>query len=311
MPDEKISSALNKAADALEAVYETIAGLDPNTLTTDTWLEARAKVGRLLAQFDAAGNRVSKALGVSSAEARLLRYLQANRGRVIDKDSLSGVSGIYEWARRLRELRLEQGWAIDSNETRDDLKPGQYVLEGDAPDAALANVWQTANRIRRTPGGAKTRVITYLREIYPASADKKQLAYVANIQEWPRRMRELEEEGHQIVSAVDDPTLAPGEYRLAGLDLLPPRKRQAIKIRQRVMARDKFECKDCGWAPGRPGQPRPLQIHHTEDRSISDDDDKLVTLCSDCHAGRHAVERGTTGDELKDPSSDPYLKKKS
>ena len=33
-----------------------------------------------------------------------------------------------EWARRVRELRDEQGYQILTHTDRDDLKPGQYVM---------------------------------------------------------------------------------------------------------------------------------------------------------------------------------------
>ena len=63
-----------------------------------------------------------------------MRYLLVTRGKIVDKEELSGVSGIYEWARRIRELRMEEGWPISSSENRSDLKPGQYVLEASAPE---------------------------------------------------------------------------------------------------------------------------------------------------------------------------------
>ena len=37
--------------------------------------------------------------------------------------------GAVEWARRVRELRNEEGYQILSNKDRADLKPGQYLLE--------------------------------------------------------------------------------------------------------------------------------------------------------------------------------------
>lgn len=60
----------------------------------------------------------------------ILEYLLANAGRVIDSKELQEASRWKaEWARRVRELRDEEGWPILSNKDRANLKPGQYLLE--------------------------------------------------------------------------------------------------------------------------------------------------------------------------------------
>jgi hypothetical protein len=60
----------------------------------------------------------------------ILGFLLANTGRVIESRELQEASGwAAEWARRLRELRDEEGYQILSHKDRADLKPGQYLLE--------------------------------------------------------------------------------------------------------------------------------------------------------------------------------------
>ncbi len=67
-----------------------------------------------------------------SSKALILDYLLAHIGQVVSSDELQEASGFAsEWARRVRELRDEEGWRILSNKDRADLKPGQYVLESD------------------------------------------------------------------------------------------------------------------------------------------------------------------------------------
>jgi 5-methylcytosine-specific restriction endonuclease McrA len=63
------------------------------------------------------------------SKARVLDYLLANLGKVVTSDEIREASGASEWARRLRELRNEEGWQILSHRDRDDLKPGEYLLE--------------------------------------------------------------------------------------------------------------------------------------------------------------------------------------
>lgn len=64
------------------------------------------------------------------SKQKILDYLLANIGRVIESRELQEASGwVAEWARRVRELRDEQGYQILSHKDRADLKPGQYLLE--------------------------------------------------------------------------------------------------------------------------------------------------------------------------------------
>lgn len=41
-----------------------------------------------------------------------------------------------EWARRVRELRTEEGYQILTHNDRSELKPGQYLLETPKPQPA-------------------------------------------------------------------------------------------------------------------------------------------------------------------------------
>lgn len=64
------------------------------------------------------------------SKALVLEFLLQNIGVVLDaKDIQNAAGGASEWARRLRELRNEDGWQILSHKDRADLKPGQYLLE--------------------------------------------------------------------------------------------------------------------------------------------------------------------------------------
>lgn len=72
---------------------------------------------------------MTKARGKGSRQ-RVLDFLLANIGRVVSKDEIRKASGnASEWARRLRELRDEEGYSILSHRDRADLKPGQYLIE--------------------------------------------------------------------------------------------------------------------------------------------------------------------------------------
>lgn len=69
----------------------------------------------------------------------LLRdYFLSNIGKVLDSDELRAASGgISEWARRIRELRNEEGFQILTHNDRSELKPGQYLLMTAKPEPAF------------------------------------------------------------------------------------------------------------------------------------------------------------------------------
>jgi hypothetical protein len=65
---------------------------------------------------------------VGSKEA-IRRFLLVNIGRVIDSSEFQeAAGGALQYSRRLRELRDEEGWPIQSHLDNKDLKPGQYLL---------------------------------------------------------------------------------------------------------------------------------------------------------------------------------------
>jgi hypothetical protein len=73
------------------------------------------------------------------AKARLRAHFLSNLGKVMDSEELRQVANNQsEWARRVRELRNEEGYQILTHHDRSDLKPGQYVLETAKPLPAFA-----------------------------------------------------------------------------------------------------------------------------------------------------------------------------
>lgn len=72
------------------------------------------------------------------ARAKLRGHFLSNIGRVMESDELREVAGnITEWARRVRELRSEEGYQIQTHNDRSDLKPGQYILVDPKPNPAF------------------------------------------------------------------------------------------------------------------------------------------------------------------------------
>jgi len=70
------------------------------------------------------------------SKEKIRRFLLANKGRVVTSIQIRDAagSGVSEWARRVRELREDEGWPILTHNDSTKLKPGQYLLTGDPPE---------------------------------------------------------------------------------------------------------------------------------------------------------------------------------
>lgn len=72
------------------------------------------------------------------ARAKLRAYLYEHVEEVVNSDTLREVAATSEWARRVRELRDEEGLDILTHNDRSDLKPGDYILTSLKPRPAFA-----------------------------------------------------------------------------------------------------------------------------------------------------------------------------
>lgn len=249
-----------------------------------------------------------------SARERILAYLRRFPGQVIDGDELMVVSGISEYARRLRELRVQEGWPILSGNTarelaslHDDLlvnddggiprmSPDQYYLVEDNRDREAADRWLQANQIRRSKTGVKDKILRFFRANVGRRVTSEELRYVAgNKTEWARRSRELRtEEGWPIITRnTGDPTLPIGIYVLERDEQAPAHDRHISELTRRtVMQRDNWSCRwrGCGWPHGFPASDhRFLEAHHIQHHAQggTNEADNLVTLCNLHHDEVH------------------------
>ena len=62
------------------------------------------------------------------ARVKLREYFIENIGKILNSDELRKVAGVSGWARRVRELRSEEGMNIQTHNDKSELKPGQYIL---------------------------------------------------------------------------------------------------------------------------------------------------------------------------------------
>ena len=246
-------------------------------------------------------------LDSSSAQERILLYFKEYVGEVIDGPELEVVSGISEYARRIREIRVERGYQVATGNSIDpdagiDLGPDQYMLVSIHPDDGLARRWHIANRIRREVEGSKSRVLQFLKENVEQVVTTEELAYVAKAREFGRRTRELRtEEGYSISTRFTGrPDLAVGQYVLESLERVAAQHDRNIpdKVQREVYARDRNQCRECGWTREQWSRDRPriLELHHVEHHAEGGQNSasNLLVLCSRCHDEVHAGKRTLT-----------------
>lgn len=69
------------------------------------------------------------------SKERIRQFLLAHIGEVVTSIQLRDAAGtnVSEWARRVRELREDEGWPILTHNDSATLKPGQYLLREKPP----------------------------------------------------------------------------------------------------------------------------------------------------------------------------------
>lgn len=248
-----------------------------------------------------------------SARERIRLYLVEYVGDIIDGAELAVVSGIGDYPRRIRELRVEHGYQIASGSSPDpesgiELKPDQYMLVCPDPDMDAARRWHIANRIRRSDLGSRDKVLAYLVENVHVVVTTDELSHVAkNAKQYARRLRELRtEHGYAIASRFTGrPDLSMGQYVLESADrVAAPHDRNIPESVQKIVyERDDNACRICGWsrASWRADDPRILELHHLDEHQHGGQNisSNLVVLCSRCHDGVHAGDHQTALDGIR------------
>lgn len=269
-------------------------------------LSLREKVQRLVPLHDnmrslGVTSAVLDGLDEGAAMKRIEGYLVQYAGQVIDGVELDIISGISEYARRIRQLRVEEGYRILTGASPDaftgvNLKPDQYLLATVRPDQGAAKRWHIANRIRKRKVSSKERLLAYMQANVGKVVTTEELSYVAKDKtEFGRRTRELRtEDGYAVATRFSGrPDLNQGEYILLSADrIAEPHDRQISEGAQKaVYQRDKNTCRVCGWSIRKlETDPRFLELHHVKAHAKrgSNDPDNLIVLCNQCHDEVHA-----------------------
>ena len=278
--------------------------------------ELRPKVLALVPIFHGLrdlGKALIPAKYAAAARDRILYYFRKYPRTIINGDELLVVSGIQEYARRLRELRVQFGWTIASGvtiremredeeeEVPDDLKamrPSEYVLLNSIQDRDAALRWNVANTIRKTRDSVRDKILSYFRANVGRNVTGEELRYVAGDKtEWARRVRELRTEFGWPVATKSTglPDVGVGIYVLQADRQSPEHDRHIPDdVRREVLRRDRYRCHECGWSHElwNPSDARHLELHHVKHHVKGGEnvEENLRTLCTVCHDKEHKKE---------------------
>lgn len=247
----------------------------------------------------------------SSARDRILFYFQKYPQTIISGDELLVVSGIQDYPRRVRELKVEFGWSIASGVTAKQMasenelpienvnvltmKPQDYMLLSLEQDRDAAHRWNLANQIRNENISVRDKLLNFFRNNIGMKITGEELRYVAkDMTEWARRVRELRTEyGWPIVTQnTGRPDLEVGIYLLEADRQSPEHDRRIPDpIKRNVLRRDGYQCMKCTWshAEWNRSDPRHLEIHHIKHHVEGGEniENNLLTVCTVCHDDIH------------------------
>lgn len=246
-----------------------------------------------------------------SARDRILHYFTKYPQTIISGDELLVVSGIQEYARRIRELKVQFGWSIingvtakqmaEENEFPIDnmdvvsMGPADYILLSTEQDRDAAHRWHLANEIRRENLSVRDKLLKFFRKNVGKKITGEELKYLAKDRsEWARRVRELRSEsGWPIVTRnTGRPDLEVGVYLLEAERRSPEHDRLIPDpVKRNVLRRDSYKCKECGWSheEWNRSDPRHLEIHHEKPHVEGGEntEENLITVCTVCHDEIH------------------------
>lgn len=246
----------------------------------------------------------------ASARDRIIFYFKNYPMIAIDGNELLVVSGIQEYARRIRELRVQFGWQIINGVTAMEMVkegelgelsaikhmgPTDYMLLSGEQDIEAAHRWNVANEIRNSSGSVRDKMLDFFRHNIGKQITGEELRYVAKDRtEWARRVRELRTElGWPIVSKqTGNPELSVGVYQLEADRQSPVHDRMIPdEVRGIVLRRDGYKCTKCGWshAEWNRSDPRHLELHHVCEHAKGGENvaGNLITVCNICHDAIH------------------------
>lgn len=151
----QVELTVNELIEKSEAVTEALEKADASELDRDNWEDELGEFLERIEDLKDTEPKLYRAIyEASSGKGVIRKYLKDNKGEVVSSDHLNRISGIQEHARRVRELRVEEGFEIDSTRTRSELDQGEYILreiKDDFDEKSRIKVGKRNKQIKEQP----------------------------------------------------------------------------------------------------------------------------------------------------------------
>ncbi|MFC4448087.1 HNH endonuclease [Halorussus aquaticus] len=128
MPKE-LESAYDDVLEKAQTVVDELEAIDPEEVTRENWEDNFANYMEAIDELnDHQPDLYAAIFQESSGKGRIREYLRDKIGEPVRSERLAQISGISEYARRVRELRNQEGFVIDSTRTRSELGQNDYFV---------------------------------------------------------------------------------------------------------------------------------------------------------------------------------------
>ena len=237
----------------------------------------------------------------TGARRRILTYFLKYPGVLLPGIEIALVSGISEWARRIRELRINSGWPIAHGLTVLELQQAgelpacpelteqvvrdSYMLLSEQRDGGIVARWKSATTIGASTMLPEEKLATYLAMHVGTPVTSEELRQASGTSSlWATAIRSLRVNGGWPITshAVGRPDLPRGNFILNAAIPNPEHDRGISDvIRSALFAESEHKCQICGWSRSSTSQfdVRYLDIHRTASAPIA--------ACNVCHDAMH------------------------
>lgn len=110
-------------------VVDELEAIDPKEVNRENWENRLEDYMEAMEGLDECRPDLYAAIfQETSGKGRIREYLRDKVGEPVRSERLARISGISQYARRVRELRNEEGFVIDSTRTRSELGQNDYFV---------------------------------------------------------------------------------------------------------------------------------------------------------------------------------------
>lgn len=273
-------------------------GLRPHLASPDSRDRVRGIIPLFHKLRDLGASVIDDETGSDAARHRILKYLLAHLESPVAGEELMVVSGIGEWARRVRELRSE-GWHIVSGSTiKEMMASGEitrssdlgamqnddYALLARERDDDAPQRWVFADHIRRTRQPLERKIQAYFGAHIGQRVTAEEIRHaVGGKRNWAKAIDRLRtEEGWPIVTrTTGGPDLPIGTFVMVR-DTPSLNSDRGLGANDLRAALSNARCVLCGWVPGQPSdEPRYFQTHR-----MVREQPQWDVLCTTCYGER-------------------------